>query len=175
MNLSVLAIGLAVLGAQEPKMAPEFSALGSDGKTHTLKSLTAGEKTVVFYFIGNTCPINDDAVKYYKQIAANYKDSKKVSFVGVIDGDAGVFKEWKAQHDTKITVLYDPELTVIRAFEAIASPWVIVVNPKGQVQTTHQGYSAARLKDLNSLMAKAGGVAAGKLDTTGAPTTEAFG
>jgi peroxiredoxin len=178
MNLSMLALSVVLSVGQQaaqPAMAPDFSAKGSDGKTHTLKSLTAGDRTVVLYFIQSTCPVNADAIAYYKQIAANYKDNKKVALVGVIDEDEAGYKEWMKQFDAKFTVLYDPELEVIRSYKAMASPWIIEVNPKGEMAAVQRGYSAQRLRELNALMAKAGGVAAGKLDTSGAPASEQFG
>ena len=178
MNISLVVVTLALLGqeaAPPAKKAPDFSALGSDGKTHTLKSLTAGDRTVVMYFIQSTCPVNADAIQYYKQIAANYKDNKKVTLVGVIDEDAAGYRQWQKDFDAKFLVLFDPNKTLIRSYEAVASPWIRVVTPTGELSTVHRGYSVGRLNELNALMAKAGGVTAGKLNTAGAPTAEAFG
>lgn len=157
---------------QVPRLAPAFSAKGSDGRTHTLKSLTDG-KTLVLYFIGSTCPVNAEAVKYYRRVGEAYKG--KVNFMGVIDADEAGYKEWKKRFGNKFSVVYDDDLEIIRSYEAVASPWVIVVNPKGEITTTHMGYSVARLNELNNLMASAAGVTAAKIDTAGAPDEETFG
>ena len=77
------------------KKAPDFSATGTDGKTHTLESLT-GDKALVLYFISWSCPINENAVTYYNEIAKAYKG--KVNFVGVIDAHETVFKQWNKEH-----------------------------------------------------------------------------
>ncbi len=156
----------------KPKLAPAFTAKGSDGGTHSLKSLTNG-KTLVLYFISSTCPVNAEAVKFYKQIGVAYKG--KVNFVGVINEDEEGYKVWKKEFGNRFSVVYDKDLNIIRSYEAVASPWVIVVSPKGEITTVHAGYSAARLNELNVLMASAGGVPAAKIDTTGAPDEEQFG
>ncbi len=156
----------------KPKLAPAFSAKANDGKTYSLKSLTGG-KTLVLYFIQTTCPVNADALSYYKQIGTAYKD--KVNFVGVIDTDEAGFADWQKEFGAKFPVVFDEGKTIIRSYEAIASPWIVVVNPKGEVSTVHKGYSVGRLNELNTLMAAAAGVKAAKIDTKGAPTSEAFG
>ena len=156
------------------KAAPAFEAKASDGKTYSLKSLT-GDKTLVLYFIQSTCPVNAEAFKYYERIAASYKDSKTVRFVGVIDEDAAGYKEWNKDFKPSFPVLYDKVKAIIRSYGAVASPWVIVVSPKGELGTVQKGYSAARLNELNALVATAAGVKAAKIDTKGAPASEAFG
>jgi peroxiredoxin len=158
--------------AEKPVKAPDFSAKGSDGKTHTLKSLTAG-KTLVLYFIGSTCPVNDEAVRYYKQVADAYKG--KVNFIGVVDGDAAILKDWQKSHNVKFPVLFDPDLKIIRSYQAFASPWIVVVGPNGEVSKRQSGYSGPTLTELNALMAKSAGVTAAKLDFKGAPAEETFG
>ena len=155
-----------------PLPAPDFSAKANDGKTYTLKSLT-GDKTLVLYFISWSCPVNAEAVPYYKQIQAAYKG--KVNFVGVFNGDKELLAEWQKDHDVKFPILFDPEMEIIRSYKAIASPWVAVVNPKGERTVTQSGYSIARLDELNGLMSKAAGMQAAKIDTKGAPVEEAFG
>ncbi len=169
------ALGLASEGAKEPPQvvqAPNFTAKGSDGKTHTLQSLTGG-KTLVLYFIGHTCPINAEAVKYYKQIGDAYKG--KVSFYGVIDTDEKGYIEWKREFQNKFSVLYDPELSIIRSYQAIASPWIVIVSPNGEVSKRQSGYSGPLLTDLNATLARAAGVTPAKIDLKGAPAEETFG
>lgn len=175
---AIVALGCAALVAsghearQEPKLAPAFSAMGSDGATHSLRSLTNG-KTLVLYFISSTCPINADAVKYYKQLGVAYKG--KLNFYGVINEDEPGYKEWKMRSGNRFSVLYDKDLKVIRSYGAVASPWVVVVNPKGEIVATHAGYSIARLNELNALMASAAGMDVVPIDTAGAPESESFG
>jgi peroxiredoxin len=170
--LAVALVGLAASGQGQARKAPDFSAKGSDGATHSLKSLTNG-KTLVLYFIQATCPVNAEAIKYYKQLGVAYKG--KVNFVGVIDEKEEGYKEWKKQFENKFSVLYDDDLKIIRSYQAMASPWAIVVSPSGEIVRVDQGYSAGSLTELNAVMAKAAGVRPAKLDLTGAPSEMSFG
>ncbi len=158
--------------AEEGKKAPDFSAEGTDGKTHTLASLT-GEKALVLYFISWSCPINEQAVTYYKEIAKAYKG--KVNFVGVIDAEETVFKQWNKDHKVPFTVLYDPDHEIIDAYKAKASPWVIVVNKDGEIEKTYKGFSKKSLQDLSKVMASHTEGEPAKIDLEGAPSYEAYG
>ena len=99
----------------------------------------------------------------------------KVNFVGVIDEKEEGYKEWKKQFENKFSVLYDDDLKIIRSYQAMASPWAIVVSPAGDIVRVDQGYSAGSLTELNAAMAKAAGVSPAKLDLTGAPSEMSFG
>ena len=158
--------------ADSGKKAPDFSARGTDGKTHTLKSLT-GDKALVLYFISWSCPINEQAVPYYKEIAKAYKG--KVNFVGVIDAHETIFKQWNRDHKVPFKVLYDPGHDIIDSYKAKASPWVIVVNPEGEIEKTYKGYSEKSLQDLSGVMASHTKGEPAKINVKGAPTYEAYG
>jgi peroxiredoxin len=170
--LALVSVGLVAMGGGQARKAPDFSAKGSDGKTHSLKSLTNG-KTLVLYFISSTCPVNEEAMKFYKQIGVAYKG--KLNFMGVIDEEEPGYVEWKKRFSNKFSVVYDDELSIIRSYGAMASPWIIVVNPSGEIVMEHKGYSVASLKELNAHMAKVAGVSPAKLDLTGAPADMSYG
>jgi peroxiredoxin len=170
--LAVVLVGLIASGQGQVRKAPAFTAKGSDGGTHSLKSLTNG-KTLVLYFISSTCPVNEEAMAYFKQIGTAY--TGKLNFVGVIDEEEPGYKEWKKKFGNKFSVLYDDELKIIRSYQAMASPWVVVVNPAGEIVRVDQGYSAASLGELNAFMAKTAGVPAAKIDLTDAPSDMSYG
>ena len=154
------------------KKAPDFSAKATDGKMHTLASLT-GDKALVLYFISWSCPVNERAVTYYNEIAKAYKG--KVNFVGVIDGDEKRFKSWNKGHKVPFKVLYDPDHDIIDAYKAKASPWVIVVNPAGEIEKTYKGYSEKSLKNLGDVMASHTKSKPAKINVEGAPSYETYG
>lgn len=157
----------------EVKKAPSFSAKASDGKTYTLESLTKGDKALVLYFISYTCPINMEAAPFFKQIGEAYKG--KVNFVGVIDGGPETYKEWNKEFGLKYPVLYDPDNKIIQAYKAEASPWIIVVNPSGEIEKTYKGYSDKSLQELSDRMAKHGKTKSVKINVKGAPDFEMYG
>lgn len=152
--------------------APAFSAAGSDGKDHSLKSLT-GDKPLVLYFIGESCPVNNQAVKYYNRVAEAYKG--KVNFVGVIDGDKAKHAQWQAKHKAPYTVLFDPDMKVIRSYKAERSPWTILVGKDGKIVKEWVGYSIGEIDELSAEMAKQAKVALAKIDTSGAPASPRAG
>lgn len=150
--------------------APAFSAKGSDGKTHSLETLTKGDTTVVLYFIGHTCPVNQKAISYYNNVAKANKGSKKVKFIGVIDTDEEGFKRWNAKQKVPYTVVFDPKLEIIRSYKAQRSPWVVVVGGDKNVDAIQTGYSQKSLSDLNTMMAKIEGKKAKEVDLKGTPS-----
>lgn len=167
----VAALGLLIAGFQNPQSkvgtaAPNFKAMGSDGKSHTLASLT--EKGPVFlYFIQATCPINAEAVKYFNRIAEAYKG--KVSFVGVIDGEKEEYDTWQSKFKAPYTVLLDPDMKIIKSYGALRSPWGILVDKDKKIAKVWTGYSKGQIDEMSASIAGAGKVAKVKIDTSGAP------
>lgn len=152
--------------------APDFKATGSDGKAYTLKSFT-GKKPTLLYFIGNTCPVNNQAVKYFNRVAAAYKGS--VNFVGVIDGDKATYTAWNKQFKAPYLVLLDPDMKIIEAYGAQRSPWAILVDSKGTITKSWTGYSAKQINELGTALAGASKVTAKKIDVSGAPDSPRAG
>jgi len=186
-NFSSKIVGLAVgalmlvalfapAGAQNWKAnskAPLFSGKASDGKTYVLKDLLKSKKPTVVYCIGNTCPVNSQAVKYYNNIAAAYKG--KVNFIGVIDTDEAGYKVWQKRFNAPFPVIFDPELKIISSYKAERSPWTFMIDAKGVIVQEWPGYSIGELNQMGYAIAKANKIKAVKLDTKGAPDQPRYG
>jgi peroxiredoxin len=173
--VSLLAVGsvVALQGApQALPAAPTFSAKGSDGRTHTLQSLTA-RGPVFLYFIKDGCPTNDEALVYYKRLANAYRG--KATFIGVIDVDAARFRAWNAEKKLPMTVLFDPQKKIIGSMGVEASPWVIEINRNRRVAKVWPGYSVGEINEISARMAGAARTRVAKIDTTGAPRESRFG
>lgn len=155
--------------------APSFSLKGVDGKTHTLESTLKGADEVVFYFIGNTCPINAKALPMVNKFANTANADKKVKFVGIIDTDMAGYKAWNKRFNAKYPILLDSDKDVIAAFGAQRSPWFVVVNNKGEVVHTDKGFSKKSLQGMNERIAKLNGVEPVKVDLGNAPVDMQFG
>lgn len=169
-------IAITLLGAKPsvaigPK-APNFSLKGSDGKTYTLQSFTS-KGDVVFYFIGNSCPVNAEAVKYYNTISKAYQG--KATFVGVIDGDMKVYKDWQGAFKAPYLVLLDPKMTMIESYRAERSPWVIHVTKTGEIGKVWRGYSKNYLTELSKTLAAIGKTKVVSIDMKGAPGDATYG
>ncbi len=154
------------------KAAPAFSIEGSDGKTHTLKSLTKG-KALVLYFIKDGCPVNRNAAPFFVTMAKAYNG--KANFVGVINGNGDVYNRWKAEFKPDFTILLDSDLKLINDYGAERSPWVVLVSRKGKVLSVHKGYSEKSLGKLSQEIARAANAKPAKLDVSGAPSSDTYG
>lgn len=158
--------------AREGARAPAFSATGSDGRTHTLESLTRN-RTLVLYFIKEDCPVNNQAIAHYVRLANAY--GRSVNFIGVFDGDSASWQRYARRHNVQFTALLDPQMRIIRSFGAQRSPWVVIVRPDRTVGTIQRGFSTGLLTRLGSLLARAGGTQEVRLRFPGAPSSERFG
>lgn len=153
--------------------APDFSGKASDGKTYALKTLLKSKKPTIIYCIGNTCPVNAQAVKYYNNIANAYKG--KVNFIGVIDTDEAGYKEWQKRFNAPYPVVFDPELKIISAYKAERSPWSFMVDNKGLIVQEWPGYSIGELNEMGSAIAKSNKIKTVKFDVKGAPEQPRYG
>lgn len=146
--------------------APEFSTLGSDGKTHTLSALSKGGP-VLLYFIKIGCPVNHRAIPYFEKLRKAYQG--KATIVGVIDGSAADAKEWLKTYKSDMRLLLDPDLKIVRSYDAQYSPWAVAVD-KGKVSNIFEGGSPKLLQQMNTFMATAAKMPREKLDFAGAPS-----
>jgi peroxiredoxin len=145
--------------------APAVNAQGTDGKTHTIQSLTRSG-SAFFYFVKIGCPVNEPNAKYYDRIAAAYPGR----VVGVINGDMNAAKRWSKQHGGKMVLIPDPNKSLINAFRAERSPWVIEVLPGGAIGQVWSGISVKALNEINGAVAKAAKRGTATIDFQGAPT-----
>lgn len=168
----LLAIGSTLFAQRATPRVSEFEAKASDGKTYTLKSLTK-DGPVVLYFISETCPVNEEAVKYFKAIDEAYKGQANI--IGVINSDLSGYKAWNYGHRVKFPVLLDSSLSIIRSYRVAASPTIIVVDKSGEVLAAHHGYSQSSLKELNKSISSRKGIKPPGIDFGSAPTSMSFG
>jgi peroxiredoxin len=143
----------------------DFSAQGTDGKTHTLKSLT-NKGPVVLYFIKIGCPVNHRAAPHFKNIHETY--AGKGNLVGVINGDVAAAKAWQREYNVKFPILADQSMKIIRGYGAEHSPWAVAIEG-GKVSHVLPGGSPKELKALNEGMAKMAGRKPANLKWDGAP------
>lgn len=178
-TIKVLIVGTAVAGAlaliaNQPangslqgKKAPAFSALATDGKTHTLKDHLA-KGTTFLYFIKEGCPVNHQAAPHVQKLAKAYGD--KANLVGVYNGSVSGAKRWAKTYAATYPIIEDPALKTIRACGAIYSPWIIAVDKNGTVAKVYEGAAPKELEEISKTMAAQAGVKPAKLDFSGAPT-----
>ncbi len=174
--VGVAALASAGCSSTEPiangAAAPKFSLAASDGKTHTLESLTSGG-TVFFYGIKNGCPVNAKAEDFYDQLARAY--AGKATFVGVSNLTADTFPKWDEKFDPSYTVIFDPKKELISGLGMERSPWLVQVGRSGKVVKSWPGYSGLDLEDMSEAMAASAGIQPAALDFDAAPAATSYG
>lgn len=151
-------------GLKDGSKAPEFSAKGTDGKSHTLASLSKSGP-VVLYFVKIGCPVNQRAIPHFNTLSKTYKNA---TMVGVINGSMDEAKKWKSQNDAPFTLLADEDLKIIRGYKAIYSPWAVLVKD-GKVYKSLPGGSKTELTEVSKFMADAAKTKVASLPFDGAP------
>lgn len=147
--------------------APALSATGTDGKTHTLKSLTK-EGPIFLYFIKEGCPVNHRAAPFVTKLYGEYDEKARV--VGVYNGSEEAAKSWAKRYGAKYLILADPKLTIIRGYGVPYSPFMIVVGKDGKVTKVLEGLSQKELQTANTLMAAACNAKLSAISFEGAPS-----
>lgn len=106
-------------------------------------------------FIKEGCPCSVDAEPLFNRLAKKFEG--KVDFIGVIDGDEKVARQWVLDNNVRYPVVPDPDATIMKAYGAKQSVYCALVDSKGKIVKMYPGYWADMLKDANaklSAMAK---------------------
>ncbi len=129
-------LGAATVG--EP--APAFTLTDLDGATHNLADFKG--KTVVLEWVNPECPF---VVKHYEKSGNIPATQKAATADGVVwlqinsaaagkqgDYDAAKAKAWQSKNSVAATAyLRDPDGKVGKAYGAVTTPHIYVINPEG--------------------------------------------
>lgn len=157
-NYSVLKKGSA---------APDFSLIGTDGKTHSLKEFS-GSAALLIVFMCNHCPYVIPKVS--KLVELHEKYSKKgLQIVGINSNDTRAFpddsfenmKKFVAGKKIKFAYLFDETQSVARAFGAACTPDPFLFDSKiklayhGRIDDSHGApHSKAATNELENAIAE---------------------
>ncbi|WP_165072720.1 peroxiredoxin family protein [Paludisphaera rhizosphaerae] len=153
-------------GAMAGRRAPDATATDASGRAYS-PAKESEQRPVVLFFIQDGCPCSEAAAPYFRSLHAAYGES--ASFLGVIDGDQAVARDWAESHQSPFPILADPDHRLIKACQAERSVYVMLVAPGGAVEALWPGYSADMLTDLGSRLARLTGRTETPVDTRGAP------
>jgi peroxiredoxin Q/BCP len=152
---------------QKGDKAPDFFAPGTDGKTHTLASVTK-DGPVFLYFIKIGCPVNHKAAPHVVAVEKAY--AEKGNVVGVINGSVEDAKKWASQYGAKFPIIADPDLKIIRSYSAPYSPFMIAVGKDRKVSSVIEGLSAKELQHVNTMVSTSLKAKLIAMDFKGAPS-----
>jgi hypothetical protein len=136
-----------------------------DGKNHVLTDLLRrGPVVLTFTKVG--CPCSEAAQPYFNRITSAYP---QVTFLGVVNAEAGPATLWTGKLNTAYPHLLDPELNLVRAYGVENSVYVILVDPQGQIAEHWPGISQEMLRKLASGLARLVNTSEKVLDFSEAP------
>jgi peroxiredoxin len=166
--LAGVSCALTLQDAVRPgKAAPQFTAEGTDGKRHSLKSLAAGG-TVLLYFIKEGCPVNHQAAPFLAKIGKAY--GSKGNLIGVYNGSTKDAKAWAKRYGATFTILADPELKIIRSYQVPYSPFLVEVGKDGKIGKVSGDGNAKNLAAINRIAAASAGMKPASISFAGAPS-----
>jgi peroxiredoxin len=113
--------------------APDFALPGIDGKTYSLRELSAG-KAVVVNFTCNHCPYAKAYEDRFIELARVYSP-KGIAFVAINSNDAATYpddsfekmKERAAARGFNFPYLHDETQQTARAYGAVCTPHLFVI------------------------------------------------
>jgi peroxiredoxin len=160
---SMMAAADAVSGGR----VASVKAIGSDGRIYDLSAETA-DRPLVLVFIKDGCPCSEAAEPFFHQLHAAY--GSRAGFLGVIDGDVAVARDWSIRHATPYPVLADPDRRIVTACAAERSAYLMLVARGGSIEKLWPGYGATMLTEVGAHLARMTELDETALDTVGAPT-----
>lgn len=162
----------AAAGAMSGRRVTSLAAVGSDGRRHAPADEATG-RPLVLIFIQDGCPCSEAADPFLRRLHTAY--GQRAAFLGVIDGDLAVARDWASRHASPYPILADPGRRLIAACRAKRSAYVLLVAPGGTVENLWPGYSTAMLNDLGAALARMTGQDKVAIDVKGAPEAMASG
>jgi peroxiredoxin len=150
----------------------DLVAEGSDGKSTSLAEVVA-DRPAVLFFIKEGCPCSEAAEPFFHRLHAAY--GARAEFLGVIDGDRAVAREWADRHRSPYPVLADPDLRIIGSCGVERSAYVAVVARGGAIDRLWPGYSGQMLAEVDSRLARLTGLTRPPIEANGAPRVLASG
>lgn len=154
------------------KPAPSFDLKGTDGKTHTVKSITQnGPAFVVFW--KEVCPHNPRASKLFNALYEAY--GGKAPLYGIVNANLEGASNWTKQFECKYTFLSDQDKATIKAYQMKASIVTVLIEKDGKVSAIFPGYGNESLEKLNAAMAKVAGSDVKTVDLSAAPKRLTYG
>lgn len=136
--------------AMSANKATDFNQPDETGKMHSLAKLSK-DKPLLLYFIDKECPCCITAMPVVERVRQAYKN--ELNFFGVINAGGQVAKKWADANKPSYPILQDPELQLIKAYQAKASTYMVLVRPGGQIERAFPGFSRSLIKELGDRVA----------------------
>jgi thiol-disulfide isomerase/thioredoxin len=139
--------GLAVGTTVTPVVVPDLDDQPFDFAT------VLGKKPVVVQFWATWCPICEGLMPTMRAAKARYGD--RVEFIGVnvtVNQTPARVKRYLEEHNPPYRTLYDKRGLAVRAFEAPATGFVVIVGADGKVAYTGSGERQDLVAELGKVV-----------------------
>ncbi len=150
----------------EAQQAPSFSLKDTEGKVHTLASLTDGKPLLIF-FVEKECPCCLGAKHFVDRLAMAYRG--QLNTIGIINAEGAVARTWVKTTQPKFLLLEDPQMTAIQAYKAERGVYTTLIAPGGRIDKAYAGYSQDMINDASQRIAQLAGIPAKKIESAAAP------
>jgi peroxiredoxin len=142
--------------------AKDFSLLGIDGKTYSLKTF-AEQKVLAIIFMCNHCPYVKAVLPRLNTLAKEF-EKKGVGFVGINANDSTDYPEdsFAAMQEIEIAFpyLHDESQEVAKAYKAVCTPDIFVYDAErklayhGRIDDNWKDVAAVKQQDLKNALEK---------------------
>ena len=146
--------------------APAFAVKDFAGSEVVIAG-PAMEKPQFVYFVMDGCPCSVEVEPLFQDLWKRH--NKSVEFIGVIEKDAKIAREWHTEKLMKAAMVPDPKHEIIQAYGATNSVFSAYIDRNGKIVKMWPGYSAEILNEMNDLFAEAGKTEPKPFDTKWAP------
>jgi peroxiredoxin len=123
----------------------DLSAVAHDRGQVSFADLSGG-RPLVLVFIKDGCPCSIEFQPVFHRLAAAFDG--QVQFVGVIDGDVTVARQYAAANSVLFPVLADADRTIIDRCEAKNAAYVALLEADGTLHSLWPGCSTSMLQDV---------------------------
>ena len=115
--------------------APDFALPDQNGNTHTLSEYAGKKLLLYFYPKDNTSGCSKQAAAYSENIDTFAE--KGITVVGVSKDSIASHKKFEDKYGLKFTLLSDPELAAIKAYDVWKEKTLYGKKSMGVVRTTY--------------------------------------
>ena len=119
----------------EGMKAPDFCLKDQNGDTHTLKDY-AGKKVILYFYPKDSTPGCTKQACGFSERKVNFEEKNTV-VIGISKDSVASHKRFEAKYELNFTLLADPELEVIKAYDVWQEKKLYGKVSMGVVRTTY--------------------------------------